>query len=136
MLHTDRFNPNNKRKMSKLEFIVNVLSAIEDDYKREVEMFEKNEDNKGLRFDSLNIQDISSEFVKSSLKDILGYYFDNITYTPFVRCANETSAEIMNSLKDHSLPLPYPYNSVFQQPSKSISKQTSSNSSASSTVLI
>lgn len=135
MLHTDRFNPNNKRKMSKLEFIVNVLSAIEDDYKREVEMFEKNEDNKGLRFDSLNIQDISSEFVKSSLKDILGYYFDNITYTPFVRCANETSAEIMNSLKDHSLPLPYPYNSVFQQPSKSISKQTSSNSSASSIVL-
>ncbi|GME89795.1 unnamed protein product [[Candida] boidinii] len=135
MLHTDRFNPNNKRKMSKLEFIVNVLDAIEDDYKREVEMFEKNEDNKDLRFDSLNIQDISSEFVKSSLKDILGYYFDNITYTPFVRCANEASAEIINSLKDHSLPLPYPYNSVFQQPSKATSKQTSSNSSTSSIVL-
>ncbi|ODV97127.1 hypothetical protein PACTADRAFT_74692 [Pachysolen tannophilus NRRL Y-2460] len=72
VLHTDYFNPNNKKKMSKFDFVKIIIDNLENHYK-DHEEFSKLEDSNELLMKNL----IS--------KEILEYYYDNITYTPFKR---------------------------------------------------
>ncbi|GMM48279.1 Arf family guanine nucleotide exchange factor [Pichia kluyveri] len=87
MVHTDKFNPNNKRKMTRFEFIQNVLDAIEDN-------------NNGPRY---------SQLTTLIVKELLGYLFDNITYTPLIKILPEQSELSLLALQSKgSLLFPYP----------------------------
>lgn len=90
MAHTDKFNPNNKRKMTRFEFIQNVLGAIESNRS-------KGDDNSSQRTEHL--------------KEILGYLFDNITYCPLIKISEEQSEAAMAALESPDIPLPYPLQS-------------------------
>lgn len=70
ILHTDQFNPNNKRKMTKLQFVRIVKEGLQSHLDK-VSESERNE----------------IEFIVKSVitRDVLGYFFDNITFTPFKR---------------------------------------------------
>ncbi|KAG0688730.1 hypothetical protein C6P40_000586 [Pichia californica] len=88
MVHTDKFNPNNKKKMSRFEFVQNVLNALENNLTE-------------LTFNS-------NELPNLILKELLGYFFDNITYCPLTKISPEQSIFALDALKTKSLPLPYP----------------------------
>ena len=84
MVHTDKFNPNNKRKMTRFEFIHNVLDAIES-----------------------NNDSIHAGSLQGFLgKELIGYLYDNITYTPLIKISPEQSVHAVEALKSNS---PYPY---------------------------
>lgn len=87
MVHTDKFNPNNKRKMTRFEFVQNVLNALENNY---------------------NSFSRSNELTNLILKELLGYFFDNITYCPLIKISQEQSAFALESLESKLLPFPYP----------------------------
>ncbi|GMG24283.1 unnamed protein product [Ambrosiozyma monospora] len=75
MLHTDRFNPNNKKKMTRWEFIQNLKATLEEN-------------------DSIEV----NELTKNISKDILGYYYDNITHSPFIKILPEQSDQVLEYL--------------------------------------
>ncbi|GME96294.1 unnamed protein product [Ambrosiozyma monospora] len=75
MLHTDRFNPNNKKKMTRWEFIQNLKATLEEN-------------------DSIQV----NELTKNISKDILGYYYDNITHCPFIKILPEQSDQVLEYL--------------------------------------
>ncbi|GAV28698.1 hypothetical protein PMKS-002172 [Pichia membranifaciens] len=87
MVHTDKFNPNNKRKMTRFEFVQNVLSALENNFSS---------------FSNTN------ELTNLILKELLGYFFDNITYCPLIKISQEQSVFALEALKSKSFPFPYP----------------------------
>ncbi|KAH3667143.1 hypothetical protein OGAPHI_002792 [Ogataea philodendri] len=86
MLHTDRFNQNNKRKMAKYEFVDNLIVTLqqEEDWNK--------------------FGDLARVIVKA----ILEYYYDNITYAPFVNIQKDQSDKVLESLNNHAIPMPYP----------------------------
>ncbi|KAG7924609.1 hypothetical protein KL925_005229 [Ogataea polymorpha] len=85
MLHTDKFNQNNKKKMAKYEFVDNLLATLEQN------------ENWGK----------SGELSKISIKAVLEYYYDNVTYTPFTNITKDQSDRVLESLVNKT-PLPYP----------------------------
>ncbi|ODV82819.1 hypothetical protein CANARDRAFT_25584 [[Candida] arabinofermentans NRRL YB-2248] len=103
MLHTDRFNPNNKRKMTKMEFLENLLVTLE-----------QNEETTNR-----------TELSKLISKEILECYFDNIVHIPFVTIPPEQSDEVLESFNDPSKLLPYPTNSMVTQLQSSTSMPSS-----------
>lgn len=87
MVHTDKFNPNNKRKMTRFEFVQNVLSALENNY---------------------NSFSNSNELTNLILKELLGYFYDNITYCPLIKISQEQSVFALEALTLKAFPFPYP----------------------------
>ncbi|TID28800.1 hypothetical protein CANINC_002319 [Pichia inconspicua] len=84
MVHTDKFNPNNKRKMSRFEFVENVDNAIELDYISK----------------SIKTKNVFS-------KELLGYFYDNVTHCPLIKISPEQSKLVLQCLKENQA-LPYP----------------------------
>lgn len=90
MVHTDKFNPNNRRKMTRFEFVQNVLSAIES--------------NSECKSATTSFNELTDLIVK----ELLGYYYDNITYCPLIKISANQSEKALEALKDKSIPYPYP----------------------------
>lgn len=86
MVHTDKFNPNNKRKMTRFDFIQNVLNAIAN-----------NEVSSGSK--------IMNGLI---IKELLGYFYDNITYCPLIKISQDQNAYALEALNSKNLPFPYP----------------------------
>lgn len=111
MVHTDKFNPNNKRKMSRYEFVENVDNAIQ------LERANKFSGNKNL-----------------FLKEVLGYFYDNITHCPLIKISLEQCDVALRCLKDKK-PLPYPQanfsNGGYQDGSRPPSNATTTSSTIS-----
>lgn len=92
ILHTDRFNPNNKHKMTRWEFIDNLLSSLRQD---------------NLYSGKYGKHKMDIEAV---MKETLGYFYDNIVYQQFVRIQEEQADEAFSALTDCTKKqcLPYP----------------------------
>lgn len=76
MLNTDRFNPNNKKKMTRFDFIHNVDDALKE----------------------------NGNIIE---KDFIGYLFDNIVHSPFIKISQEQSSACLQALENGDQ-IPYP----------------------------
>ncbi|CDK26624.1 unnamed protein product [Kuraishia capsulata CBS 1993] len=83
MLHTDKFNRNSKRKMTKIQFKNNTFRTLE-------EVNHK-------WFDYSN-----DDFCKLVTKDILDYFYDNITHTPFIKYDGDLSESSLSILQKNT----------------------------------
>ncbi|QPG73873.1 hypothetical protein FOA43_001188 [Brettanomyces nanus] len=89
MLHTDKFNPNNKQKMTRWEFIDNLLMSLMENRK----CIDK---DKGRDSPSL------------VTKEVLGYLYDNVVHSQFVRINRSQCKQALVALQTDSAFFPYP----------------------------
>ncbi|GMM30525.1 Arf family guanine nucleotide exchange factor [Martiniozyma asiatica (nom. inval.)] len=110
MVHTDKFNPNNKKKMTRFSFVENVISAIDSNQK----------------------EFCDSPIISFILKEIAGYFYDNIVYCPFIKINKDQSDQCLAALKHPDLyQLPYPMNSFLNDSTSASLRSDSSSGQAS-----
>ncbi len=114
ILHTDRFNPSNKHKMTRWEFIDNLLLSLKQDDLSPIKHGKYKHD------------------VEAVMKETFGYLYDNTVYQQFVRIQEEQADEAFSALSDFTGKKFLPYPSLSTIETKSITTLGSGTSSTSS----
>ncbi|VEU20254.1 DEKNAAC101146 [Brettanomyces naardenensis] len=88
MLQTDRFNPNNKHKMTRWEFVDNLLSTL-----KETE----------------GSVDTVNEMTGLIVREVLGYFYDNIVHSRFAKILPIQCGQALEALEDTTCTVAFPY---------------------------